>query len=297
MLQVASRLYGLKFVPAEVPKYLPDMQYYDVLDGDDKYIGGIYLDLYPNANSGSGASGGGVLNSSRIAQRIPIASFAASLNRDGLNLIEVETLFHEFGHVLHGVLSTTDYLAHGGTGTTQDFVEAPSQMFEEWARRPESLAILKQVCSACPELDAQLFKRLNGARKFGLGIYYSQLHTWSEYDIALVDIKPADALQTWQIIEGGTQLGHVPGTHYPSSFSHLMREYSAGYYGYLWSQVLAIDMLSAFGDNIMNPQVGRRFRDTILANGGEQAPKQLVEKFLGRPTNSKAFFEEITGKR
>ena len=115
--------------------------------------------------------------------------------------------------------------------------------------------------------------------------------------MALVPPKPGKPLATWAAKEKATPMGYVATTMFPSSFSHLMSQYSSGYYGYMWSEVLALDMLSAFGDNIMNPQVGRRFRDTILANGGQLPPKQLVEKFLGRPSNSKAFYAEITGKR
>jgi thimet oligopeptidase len=170
-------------------------------------------------------------------------------------------------------------------------------MFEEWARKPESIALIKEICAACPTMDASLIKRVDDARKFGQGIRYSRQHLYADFDMALVAPKPGKSLQTWIAKEKDTPLGYVEGTQFPGSFSHLMSGYGSGYYGYMWSEVLALDMLSAFGDNIMNPQVGRRFRDTILANGGEQAPKQLVEKFLGRPTNSKAFFDEITGKR
>ncbi len=296
-LQVTSKLYGVSFAKADVTAWHPDVQYYDVLDGDGKYISGIYLDLYPREGKYKHAAAWGVRSVSRVAGRTPVSALVTNFNREGMDHREVETLFHEFGHVLHGVLSTTDYQAHGGTNTKVDFVEAPSQMFEEWARKPESIALLKEVCAACPTMDASLIKRVDDARKFGQGIRYSRQHLYADFDMALVAPKPGKALPTWIAKEKDTPLGYVEGTQFPGSFSHLMSGYGSGYYGYMWSEVLALDMLSAFGDNIMNPQVGRRFRDTILANGGEQAPKQLVEKFLGRPTNSKAFFDEITGKR
>jgi thimet oligopeptidase len=296
-LNVTSKLYGVSFAKADVATWHPDVQYYDVLDGNGKYISGIYLDLYPREGKYKHAAAWGVRSPSKIIGRTPVSVLVTNFNREGMDHREVETLYHEFGHVLHGVLSTTDYQAHGGTNTKVDFVEAPSQMFEEWARKPEAIALLKDVCAACPVMDASLIKRVDEARKFGQGIRYSRQHLYADFDMALVGPKPIKALPAWIARERDTPMGHVPGTTFPSSFSHLMSQYSAGYYGYMWSEVLALDMLSAFGDNIMNPQVGRRFRDTILANGGEQAPKQLVEKFLGRPTNSKAFFDEITGKR
>ena len=96
---------------------------------------------------------------------------------------------------------------------------------------------------------------------------------------------------------GKTRLGHVDGSMLPASFGHLMGGYAAGYYGYMWSQVLALDMLSAFEGKLMNADVGRRYRQTILASGGQRPPLALVESFLGRKPNSEAFYAEITGRR
>jgi thimet oligopeptidase len=89
----------------------------------------------------------------------------------------------------------------------------------------------------------------------------------------------------------------VPGTAFPGTFGHIVGGYAAGYYGYMWAAVLALDMLSIFGDDIMNPDVGRRFRREVLSRGGEEPAAGLVERFLGRPVNSDAFFKEIVGKR
>ena len=98
-------------------------------------------------------------------------------------------------------------------------------------------------------------------------------------------------------LEGDTPLGYVEGTAFPGSFSHIIGGYAAGYYGYMWSEVLALDMLSKFGQNIMNPEVGRRFRSIILANGGQVPAKELVQEFLGRVPDNRAFFAEISGRR
>jgi thimet oligopeptidase len=199
---------------------------------------------------------------------------------------------------LHGVLSLADYNGDAGTATVQDFVEAPSQMFEEWVRRPESLRLFRQVCSTCPELDPELIKRINQARKFGAGIYYARQLLYASYDMSLTGEHPGDALEVWNRMEAEGPLGHVEGTIFPANFQHIANNgYGAGYYGYMWSQVLALDMLAAFGDNLMNPEVGQRFRATILANGGQVPAKDLVRQFLGREPNSEAFFAEITGKR
>ncbi len=98
-------------------------------------------------------------------------------------------------------------------------------------------------------------------------------------------------------MEAASLLGHVPGTAFPGTFGHIVGGYAAGYYGYMWAAVLALDMLSLFGDDIMNPEIGQRFRREVLSRGGEEPAAGLVERFLGRPVNSDAFFKEIVGKR
>jgi thimet oligopeptidase len=116
--------------------------------------------------------------------------------------------------------------------------------------------------------------------------------------MALTSEAPGEAMEVWKKMESTTPLGYVDGTMFPANFAHITNSsYGAGYYGYMWSEVLALDMLSAFGDNIMNPAVGRRFRDVVLAQGGQRPAKDLVRDFLGREPNSKAFFNEITGER
>jgi len=120
---------------------------------------------------------------------------------------------------------------------------------------------------------------------------------YAGFDMAMTGESPQDAMQTWKKMEGATPLGYVEGTAFPGSFSHIIGGYGAGYYGYMWSEVLALDMLSKFGHNIMNPAVGRRFRNIILANGGQVPAKELVRRFLGRSPDSRAFFAEISGKR
>jgi thimet oligopeptidase len=220
-----------------------------------------------------------------------------NFNRDGLDQNELETLFHEFGHVLHGVLSQTRYLLHAGTAVRRDFVEAPSQMYEEWARRPESLKLFNETCPSCKPIDLKLVERMDAARRFGQGVKYARQRLFATYDMALASEKPGDPMDVWVAMESKTIVGHVQGSQFPGTFGHIVGGYAAGYYGYMWSEVLALDMLSPFGDNLMNPKVGRRYRDIVLANGGQVAPMQLVKQFLGREPSPEAFFQEITGQR
>jgi thimet oligopeptidase len=170
-------------------------------------------------------------------------------------------------------------------------------MFEEWARREQALKLFAEVCKDCPQLDGDMIKRLDEARRFGRGIRYARQHLFADFDMALVGEKSAPAIEVWKRLEGATPLGHVDGTMFPASFAHLAGGYAAGYYGYMWSEVMALDMLSAFGKNLLDAKVGARYRDTILANGGQVPPMALVKKFLGRAPNSKAFFAELSGKR
>ena len=295
---VSSRLYGIRFQEVKIQVWSPDVRYFEVSDtSSGKFLGGVYLDLYPRDGKYKHAAAFGVRGVSKLAGRTPISVLVTNFNRKGLNHNELETMLHEFGHVLHGVLSQADYSPQAGTNVVRDFVEAPSQMFEEWTRKPESLKLFKDVCPSCPTLDDGLIKRLEEARKYGMGMRYARQHLYAAFDMAMTGEQPRDVMETWKKMEGATPLGYLEGTAFPGSFSHIIGGYAAGYYGYMWSEVLALDMLSKFGSNIMNPKVGHRFRDIILANGGQVKARDLVREFLGRAPNSRAFFAEITGKR
>ncbi|MES2354359.1 MAG: M3 family metallopeptidase [Pseudomonadota bacterium] len=297
IMYVSSRLYGIGFKRIDVPVWSKDVVYYDVIDEKtNKPISGFYLDLYPRDGKYKHAAAFGVYSASRIAHRSPVSVLVANVNKDGLNHNELETLLHEFGHVLNNVLSVVDYSAH--QWPEWDFVEAPSQMFEEWARRPEALGLFKKVCATCPVLETDLIKRLDEARRFDSGLRYGRQHLYAAYDMAMTSEHPGDALGVWKRMEMEEPLGYVEGTMFPANFTHIINSgYGAGYYGYMWSEVVALDMLSAYGNNLMNPTVGRRFRDTVLSQGGQAPAKDLVRRFLGREPNSKAFFAEITGTR
>ena len=298
MLLVSSKLYGVKFKEVKAPTWHPDVKYYDVLDAaSGKFISGFYLDLYPREGKYNHAAAFPTYGVSKLAKRTPLTVLVTNFNRQGLDHNELETLLHEFGHVLHGVLSQADYNPHAGTSVMRDFVEAPSQMFEEWGRREQTLALFKQVCPNCPQLTQDEIKRLDEARKYGRGIRYARQWLYAAFDMALASENPEAALAVWRRMESETPLGHVEGTWFPASFSHIAGGYAAGYYGYMWSEVMALDMLSAFGDDLLDPKVGKRYRDTILAQGGQKHPAQLVRDFLGREPDSKAFFAEIIGER
>ena len=296
LLAIISRLYGLRFERAAVPVWHDDVLYYDVLDqATNAFVGGVYLDLYPREGKFTHAAAWAVRGVSRRASRTPITVLVTNFDRSGLTHDEVETFFHEFGHVLHGILSETYYNEHAGTNVERDFVEVPSQIFEEWTRRLETLETIKEFCPDAPVMDAALVDRLNAARRFGQGIQYARQYLYAVFDMTLYGPEPGRAMETWVGMERVTPLGYLSGTEFPGTFAHIAGGYAAGYYGYMWAEVIALDMLSAFGVKLMDPEVGRRFRSEILARGGEETARVLVERFLGRPVDTKAFFEEITG--
>jgi thimet oligopeptidase len=318
-LKVAEQLYGIEFVAGKVPVWHPAVKYFDVYEraasgkdaGKDAgkgagqgvatrgaFIGGVYLDLVPREGKYNHAAAFPVVPVSRLTGQKPASVLVTNFNPQGLDHEELETMLHEFGHVLHGVLSTARYAEEAGTSVKRDFVEAPSQMFEEWARRPETLALFAEVCPDCPRLSPEQLKQLDEARKFGRGIRYARQWEYASYDMLLHSGAPdRPALDTWVALEKSMALGYVEGSMLPANFGHLLGGYAAGYYGYMWSEVMALDMLSAFKGRLMDPAVGRRYRTLILSRGGERPPQAMVQDFLGRKPSTEAFFLEVAGKR
>ncbi|MFA6314646.1 MAG: M3 family metallopeptidase, partial [Sterolibacterium sp.] len=162
ILHISGLQYGIEFQKVDVPVWNPEVQYYDVIDAKTRQrLSGIYLDLFPRDGKYSHAAAFGVRSVSTAIGRTPITVLVANFNRAGFDDDEMRTLTHEFGHVLHGVLSNTRYAAQAGTSVERDFVEAPSQMYEEWARSLDTLALVAKFCkSPCPAVDAALVEKM-----------------------------------------------------------------------------------------------------------------------------------------
>jgi thimet oligopeptidase len=293
---LAERLLGVTVQPLaqREPLWHRDARGYVITDTRSKsLLGTLFVDLYPRADKFNHAAVWSFRNASTLAGRRPAAALVVNFNRQGLTLDELETLLHEFGHALHSLLSTTRYAAQGGTNVQLDFVEAPSQMLEDWVYEAQVLALMAPLCAACPPVPAALLAQARAARDFGKGIQFSRQHLYARYDLALYGRESADPLALWTHMEADTPLGSVGGTLFPAGFEHIASGYAAGYYGYLWSLVIAEDLRTAFSADRLDAQVGRRYRETVLEQGGQVAPDELLMRFLGRAADSRAFFESL----
>ena len=296
---LAARLFGVRFKAVPQALWHADARAYLVRDtASGRPIGTLFTDLYPRDDKYGHAAVWSFRAGSRLAGRSPAAALVVNFNRRGLTLAELETLLHEFGHALHTLLSETRYAGNAGTRVRRDFVEAPSQMLEDWVYDPAVLALLPQVCPACVPVPPGLIGRADRARHFAKGLQVARQQLLAAYDLAFYSAAPADPLALWTSMEEATPLGHVAGSLFPAGFGHIAGGYAAGYYGYLWSLAVADDLRTAFttaagAPDRLNAVTGLRWRQTVLARGGEVEPAELVRRFLGRPTDRRAFFEEL----
>ena len=296
-MRMIETMLGVKYTRVEgVTLWHPEVQAYAVTDASSgKALASLFVDLYPRDGKTPGAYAWSFRNSSRRLARLPQAVLVANLDRRGLTLEDLgETLLHEFGHSVHNNLSATRLVSQGGTNVLHDFVEAPSQMLEDWIYDRQVLDLMSEVCATCKPVPGELVTKARAAKRFGIGMRYARQALYASFDLSMHGSQAPDPMDQWARMEGATPLGHVPGTIFPAGFGHIASGYAAGYYGYLWSEVVAADLRTAFGKNRLDPAVGQRYRDTVLARGGERPPQELIREFLGRETNSQAFFEELT---
>jgi thimet oligopeptidase len=294
-LRLIEQLMGVRYqrVP-DAKAWHPEVQTYVVSDASSgQTLGSLLVDLYPRDGKYNHAAVWGMAESSVALRRPSQAVLVVNFNREGLTLDELETLLHELGHAVHHNLSSTRFNLQAGTTVKHDFVEAPSQMLEDWVYDPAVLGLFAQVCPACKPVPAELIAKAKAARQFGTGVDTARQQLYAAYDLALYGAKTQDPMALWAQMEAATPLGFAEGTMFPAGFSHIASNYGAGYYGYLWSLVLATDLRTAFGANKLDATVGRRYRETVLAPGSSRPPQDLVRAFLGRDFNAKAFYEEL----
>jgi thimet oligopeptidase len=256
-------------------------------------IAALYVDPFPREGKYNHAAVWSFRNGSLRLKRAPQAALVVNVDRNGLTLDDLETLLHEFGHAVHNNLSATRHVSQAGTSVLRDFVEAPSQMPEPWIYDPRVLAVMKEVCPTCVPVPDALLAQAEAARHHGKGMSYARQWLYAAFDLAMHGPDAPEPMALWARMEGATVLGHVPGSMFPAGFAHVATGYGAGYYGYLWSEVVAADLRTAFATDRLDPVAGQRYRRAILANGSQIKPDELVRRFLGRDSNARAFFEEL----
>ena len=306
LFQIAQHLFGVEFEEVQDPSvWDKDVKMFNVKK-DGKIISRFYTDLYPRPNKFSHAACWPMIKGKETPEgyQLPVAALVCNFpapTEDVPSLLthnEVETFFHEFGHVLHNVLTTAALSTQSGTSVSRDFVEAPSQIFENWTWNYEALKLFAKHYKTGEVLPEELFNKMVAAKNVGSGLANTQQVFYGMIDFTLHDkYDPTSATTTTEIVKELqskiTLYPYLDGTHMQAAFGHLMG-YAAGYYSYLWALVYAQDMFSVFEKNgIMDVNTGLRYRDVVLANGGSRDELEMVIEFLGREPNQDAYFKSI----
>jgi thimet oligopeptidase len=304
MLAIFGKLLDVRFRKSDGPRWHPSVVRYDVLD-DAGVRAVFFLDLYPRPGKYGHAAAFTLLPgyvdaegtyqcpaSAMVANFSPPAGGKPSL----LDHSEVETLFHEFGHLLHQLLTEARHGSLSGTAVKTDFVEAPSQLLENWAWDRKVLERISGRWDKPEEkLPAPLLSALLASRLHLAGIRYLRQLAFARIDLEYHLTAQPDTTAIYRRECAETMLVPIPDDAIPqASFGHLMGGYDAGYYGYLWAEVFAQDLFTRFErEGLENPTVGRAYRQGILAAGGEKDPNALIESFLGRAPNDAAFLKSL----
>jgi len=292
ILEVSAALYGVRFEKnTSEPRWHPSVECYDVFEKDGNLSARFWFDMHPRADKYKHAAMF-PLRSGLAGEVLPeaclVCNFTAPTDSDPglMQHREVTTFFHEFGHLLHHLFGgCSSQLAFSGIATEWDFVEVPSQLYEEWAWDPAVLARFAHHHESGEALPAELARRLRAAEEYGKGIQVAQQMFYARLALAYHEVDPRDLDTTARMVELKRALLPFPyeeGTHFQCSFGHL-HGYSAIYYTYMWSLVIAKDLHTRFEANPMDPEVAGEYRAKILGPGGSKDAAELVQDFLGRP--------------
>ena len=306
MLDLFGGVFGIAFEPVDIPVWHPDVKAFQIKDRQSgELIAYFYMDLYPREGKYKHAACFGLVEGEEKKDgtyQTPFVAIVANMNKPSastpslLKHSEVETLFHEFGHVLHNALTKSKYSAFSGTSVSWDFVEAPSQLLERWAWDPQVLKKISKHYKTGEPLPDDLINRMIAAKNFGSGGTYLRQDFFAQYDMTLHTAKetPDTTKLYFDLTKKIRGLPLTKGTIPQASFGHIMGGYDAGYYGYLWSEVIAEDFFGEFKKNgIFNPETGLKFRREILEKGGTIDEEKMVENFLGRPADITPFLQSI----
>ncbi len=297
ILDTAAKFFQLTFKQEEgVPGWDPTIETWDVYD-KGKMVGRFYLDMHPRPGKFSHAEMVPVLDGIRgkqLPEATLVCNFPAPTDTDAglMDIGDVETFFHEFGHLMHWILAGQQQWA-GISGITMeaDFGEAPSQMLEELIRSPEVLRTFAKHYKTGERIPLELIAKMNRANAFGRAGYVSTQDAYSAISYELYESDPKDVNPdaiTDDALSRFTFSKQTPGTHMWASFGHL-GGYSSAYYTYMWDEVIAVDFFAQF--DRQNPFAGdapARYRRLVLEPGGSMSANDLVKNFLGRPQNMDA---------
>jgi peptidyl-dipeptidase Dcp len=303
---VANRLYGITFTErTDLPLYNPEARTFEVKDGD-QVIGILYMDFHPRASKRSGAWMTEFRGQKRDLEGnniIPIIQVVCNFTKPTadkpslLNFDESETLFHEFGHALHGLLSKCTYPSLAGTNVPRDFVELPSQVMENWCRHPQVMKLYAHHYLTGEPIPDELIKKIEAAATYGQGFITTELLAASLLDMDYYTIKEQQPIDPLQFEEQAMQkIGLIPEiiSRYRSPyFQHIFTTgYDAGYYSYTWTAILDADAFEAFSESgdLFNPELAKKFRH-LLESGNTVEPMDLYRAFRGKDPSARALLK------
>ncbi|MGD8204019.1 oligopeptidase A [Pantoea sp. FN0305] len=309
LFEVVKRIYGISAKERkDVDVWHPDVRFFDLFDESGELRGSFYLDLYARENKRGGAwmdDCVGMMRKADGSLQKPVAYLTCNFNRpvNGKPALfthdEVTTLFHEFGHGLHHMLTRVDVPGVSGiSGVPWDAVELPSQFMENWCWEPEALAFISGHYETGEPLPQELLDKMLAAKNYQAALFILRQLEFGLFDFRLhTEFDPAKGAQILETLaEVKKQVAVVPSPawgRFPHAFSHIFAGgYAAGYYSYLWADVLAADAYSRFEEEgIFNRETGQSFLDNILTRGGSEEPMELFKRFRGREPQLDAMLE------
>ena len=288
---VAHKLYGITLTPLKnIPVYHPDVEVFEVKDADGSHLGVFYVDYFPRP----GKSGGAWMSNYREQHGnirplvCNVGSFTKPVGDTPslLTLDEVETLFHEFGHGLHGLLTKCNYAGISGTNVVRDFVELPSQIMEHWATEPEVLKMYAKHYKTGESMPDSLINKLLKQKTFNQGFMTTELLAAAILDMNLHNLKDVKGLDVVAYEkEAMNKLGlitEIAPRYRTTYFNHIIGGYAAGYYSYLWANVLDSDAFEAFKEHgIFDQKTASLFRSNVMEKGNSEDPMTLYKNFRG----------------
>jgi len=308
VFEVTHKLYGISFHEIKnAPVYHPDVRAFEVKDADGSHLGVLYTDYFPRPGKRVGAWMNNireqyVKDGKEVRPVIVNVGNFTKPTADAPSLLtmdEVETLFHEFGHAMHGMLTRCSYPKVSGTGVARDFVELPSQLMEHWATAPEVLKLYARHYKTGELIPDSLVQKLRNASRFNQGFNTTELVAAAILDmdwhtVAVTDLQDVRKFESDAMSKIGL-INEIVPRYRTTYFKHIFDDggYSAGYYSYLWAEVLDADAFEAFSQSgdIFNQEIATRYRQYILEKGGSDEPMKLYIQFRGAEPNPDALLK------